>query len=471
MQIFCDGERCCTIMVRAAASALAPVRARCATFAAMIDSRLFDELRAPHRRGAARLARAGHREEPARAAAAGSSAWTSCCARTSKCRRSCSSARRRSSRSSRRASPSSKRAGRASKPPRRRPSVRWLHDGRTVASRALAGIDAPEVTVEVHLGNGLPASHRRPARHRGEGSARPRARRAQQRALRVSGAAHHRQPRAGRPAQGLGPLRPADRARHPRRHRPARAAGARPATSSPASCRSPASCAPVRGALAMALSRARRRARASSCPRATRRRRRSPRARASCRRARCSRSWRTSPARRRSRSTRARRRRRRAALCRLQRREGPAAGQARARGRRGRRHSLLMVGPPGTGKSMLARALARPAAAADRRRGARGGGDPLGLDQRLRGGALGRAAVPRAAPHRLGGGAGRRRRAAAAGRDLARAPRRAVPRRAAGVRPRRARGAARAAGVRAASRSRAPRARRSSRRASSSSRR
>ncbi|HKU47599.1 MAG TPA: ATP-binding protein, partial [Burkholderiales bacterium] len=29
----------------------------------------------------------------------------------------------------------------------------------TVASRALAGIDAPEVTVEVHLGPGLPAFH------------------------------------------------------------------------------------------------------------------------------------------------------------------------------------------------------------------------------------------------------------------------------------------------------------------------
>src|SRR5437763_14137784 len=28
-----------------------------------------------------------------------------------------------------------------------------------VASRALAGIDAPEVTVEVHLGPGLPAFH------------------------------------------------------------------------------------------------------------------------------------------------------------------------------------------------------------------------------------------------------------------------------------------------------------------------
>src|ERR687884_971277 len=29
----------------------------------------------------------------------------------------------------------------------------------TVASRALAGVDAPEVTVEVHLGPGLPAFH------------------------------------------------------------------------------------------------------------------------------------------------------------------------------------------------------------------------------------------------------------------------------------------------------------------------
>ena len=38
------------------------------------------------------------------------------------------------------------------------------------------------------------------------------------------GAAHHRQPRAGRPAQGRRPLRPADRARHPRRQRPDAAA-------------------------------------------------------------------------------------------------------------------------------------------------------------------------------------------------------------------------------------------------------
>jgi len=29
----------------------------------------------------------------------------------------------------------------------------------TVASRALAGVDAPEVTVEVHLGPGLPSFH------------------------------------------------------------------------------------------------------------------------------------------------------------------------------------------------------------------------------------------------------------------------------------------------------------------------
>ena len=75
-----------------------------------------------------------------------------------------------------------------------------------------------------------------------------------------------------------------------------------------------------------------------------------------------------------------------------------------------------------------------------------------------RAGASGRSARRITALRR---GAGRRRQRAAAGRNFARAPRRAVPRRAAGVRSRRARSAARAARDRAASRSRAPRARRS----------
>src|SRR4051812_23073624 len=81
------------------------------------------------------------------------------------CSASCSSARRRSSPSSKNAPPSSKPARKAParcKP--RPPGQRSLLKGErmtvaTVASRALAGIDAPEVTVEVHLGPGLPAFH------------------------------------------------------------------------------------------------------------------------------------------------------------------------------------------------------------------------------------------------------------------------------------------------------------------------
>src|SRR5262245_40704754 len=90
---------------------------------------------------------------------AGSTAWISSCARTSKYSANCLSARRQSW-------PNSKHAyaswSRASKPTgiRRRCSPRGEPMSvATVASRALAGIDAPEVTVEVHLGPGLPAFH------------------------------------------------------------------------------------------------------------------------------------------------------------------------------------------------------------------------------------------------------------------------------------------------------------------------
>ena len=95
-------------------------------------------------------------------------------------------------------------------------------------------------------------------------------------------------------------------------------------------------------------------------------------------------------------------------------------------------------------------------------RGARGDADPERRRAARRGRHRARAAVPRAAPHDLGGRPGRRRPAAVARRGDARPPRRAVPRRAVGVRPPLARGAAPAARGRA----RVDRARRTASRAS-----
>ena len=109
-------------------------------------------------------------------------------------------------------------------------------------------------------------------------------------------------------------------------------------------------------------------------------------------------------------------------------------------------HNLLFVGPPGAGKTMMARRLP-------------GLLPPLSFEEALEvttvhsvaGPAAGRrrpdshTAVPRAAPHDLRHGARRRRSAAASRRDQPRASRRAVPRRAAGVLPPRA-GSAAAAG-------------------------
>ena len=97
------------------------------------------------------------------------------------------------------------------------------------------------------------------------------------------------------------------------------------------------------------------------------------------------------------------------------------------------RHHLLMVGPPGSGKSMLAARLPgilpplEPAEALE-----------TSMIHSLAGlldeGGISRvAAVPHPAPHRLDGGDRRRRPGCEARRDQPRAPRRAVPRRAAGV--------------------------------------
>ena len=108
-------------------------------------------------------------------------------------------------------------------------------------------------------------------------------------------------------------------------------------------------------------------------------------------------------------------------------------------------HNLLMTGPPGAGKSLLAACLPGDSARADAARSARS------LDDRHRRGRIeGRAADPhaavsRAAPQRLDAGPGRRRAQGAAGRGQPRPSRRAVPRRASRIPARRARFAAPAA--------------------------
>ena len=85
-------------------------------------------------------------------------------------------------------------------------------------SRALAGMDAPPVTVEVHLANGLPSFTIVGLPEAEVKEAKDRVRAALQNArFEFPGAPHHRQPRARGPAQGIGALRPADRARHTRR--------------------------------------------------------------------------------------------------------------------------------------------------------------------------------------------------------------------------------------------------------------
>ena len=108
-----------------------------------------------------------------------------------------------------------------------------------VHSRALRGLDAPAVTVEVHLANGLPSFTLVGLADTEVKESRERVRAAlqTQRPRVPAQQAHHGQPGAGRPAQGVGPLRPADRARHPRRQRPDRRRRGSPASSSPASCR------------------------------------------------------------------------------------------------------------------------------------------------------------------------------------------------------------------------------------------
>ena len=110
-------------------------------------------------------------------------------------------------------------------------------------------------------------------------------------------------------------------------------------------------------------------------------------------------------------------------------------------------HHLLLVGPPGTGKTMLAERLPGHPAAVERVRGAGNLRGAVGDRPTGRSGALASASVPGTPSHRIGGRAGRRRLVSATGRNFAGAQRRAFPGRIARIQPARAGSAARADGV------------------------
>ena len=131
---------------------------------------------------------------------------------------------------------------------------------------------------------------------------------------------------------------------------------------------------------------------------------------------------------------------------RSRRRARAGRGEASAHHRRCRRPQPADDRAARNGQVDAGAAASRNSSAADRGRGARDRGDRLARGSVLRND-VGDAALPGAAPHGERGRAGRRRVGSAARRDLARAPRRALPRRVARVGSPRARRAARAARI------------------------
>ena len=328
-----------------------------------------------------------------------------------------------------------------------------------VASRAQLGLAAPRVDSRSSSGQwAADIFHRGFAGNRGEGKQGSRARGTAELRLRISRGTHHRQPLARGSPQGRLSLRPAHRARHPAGLGAGRIARRAQLERSEfyGELGLAGELKPIRGVLLAAAHASARAAQTSIVPAANldEARLASPRSCAEravaaggvrvCSRAGTQRLCATNPAFSRS----GRPNHRSTTATGPRRRSRPGAAKRALLVAAAGAHSILLVGPPGTGKSMLAQRLPGllPPLAGDEALDVASiasvsarGFDP----QRLR-----PASVSRAASQRIGQRHHRRRTASPARRGQPRASRRVVPRRVAGVQSRRARIAARAAGNR-----------------------